>query len=393
MKLIIIIILLYDLHNMSEVIDITMEKLSNIIKKKIRDNVIYKIIGTINNIHPSGCHLYFNIKNNNIEIGGIIWNYENIKNDMYELEPEYLYEFIGKLDYYEKSNKINFIADDFNLVKKEENKIEILKNKFEQQGLIKLQNTEITKKINILGIITSINGAAITDILSMLRKNSFKGLVIIKNCITQGKHCPQSIMNALDWFYNNIPVNALIISRGGGTDSDLSGYSDEKLCKKVSKCNYMTISAIGHERDIVLLDYVCDYRASTPTMAAELVSKYYMDYNKNISLIENKLEILKNKIKKNIDQYKHTVSEYKKNMRDPKEDIIRMEQQLCKIKQNILKNIDKYKYNLEKYNKPKILTYLKCDNKIIQSAKEYNKCKEEHKNISIYFANGDIISV
>jgi exodeoxyribonuclease VII large subunit len=267
-----------------------------------------------------------------------------------------------------------------------------LKNKFEKKGLLKIQGFEIIKQINILGIITSVNGAAMTDILTMLKKNNFKGVVIIKNCITQGAKCPQSIMDALDWFDNN-PVNALIISRGGGAESELKIYSDEELCKKVNKCLYTTISAVGHERDIVLLDYVCDYRASTPTMAAELVSKYYVDYDKNILLMENRLDIIKNKIKKNIDQYKKTTEEYRNNMRDPKEDIIRMEQHLGKIKQNISRNINKYRFSLDKYIKPKIMTYLKCDDKIIQSAKEYNKYKNKGKEIIVYFADGDSVVI
>jgi exodeoxyribonuclease VII large subunit len=368
---------------------ITVSELNEHIRNNIKDNVIYKIVGTINNIKFSGHSIYFSIRDGKSEINSIIWKYDNYET---VLSDNIEYEFDGRLEYYVKMGRINFIITNFIIIKKKENELTLLRRKFKDEGLVKQQLTIINKKINILGIITSINGAAMNDMLVVLKKNNFKGMVIIKNCLVQGNNSAQSIMDSIDWFYNNMYVDALVIARGGGSESDLNSYSDEKLCKKVSSCRYTTVSAVGHERDSVLLDYVCDIRASTPTMAGELISKEYLDYDKNINIIENRIELLKGKIQKNIEMYRKTNNKYKKNMKNPDEEIKNMNDKLNKIKNNILRNILTYKSKVEKYNKPKIMTYLKCNNKIITTLVEYNKFKKSGKEIKIHFIDG-VISI
>ena len=380
------------------IIKSNIKSLNELIKLNVEGESIFKINGTVNNINFSNNTTYFTIHDNNFSLNGIIWNNNYIEQKNALLIDNTEYEFEGKINYYTKNGRMNFVVTNYVLVKIKENKLLILRQKFETEGILKIQKKEITKNINVIGIITSINGAAMNDILAVFKKNNFKGMVIIKNCSVQGKKSAQSVIDSIDWFYKNNYVDVLIITRGGGAETDLESYSDEELCRKVSTCKYTTISAIGHERDVVLMDYTCDIRASTPTMAGELVTKQYASYDKDISVIENRLDILKNKIFKNINIYRKTNERIKKNMKDPEDEIKLMIDKINTIKNNVLRNILFYRSKAEKYNKPKImniqgkifpLTYLKCGGKIITSLKDYNEHIKKGNKIKICFTDGE----
>ena len=368
---------------------ITVSELNDTIKKNVKNNVVYKVLGTANNINFSGFrNIYFSIGDVESSINAILWNYDETKS---ALSNNIEYEFEGRLEYYTKMGRVNFIVTKFSVIKQKESEFDILKAKLTSRGLIKIQAHEVKKPVNILGIITSLNGAAMNDILVVLRKNNFKGFVIVKNSLVQGLNASRSIIDSIEWFNKHLYVDALIITRGGGSESDLNCYSDEELCNAVHKCNFLTISAVGHQRDNVMLDYVCDIRASTPTMAGELVSKQSADFEKNVSIIENRLALLKGNIRKNISVYRKINNKYKSNIKDPKDDIKLIEDKMQIIKHNIIKNISIYKSKLKKYDKPKIMTYLKCDGKIVTSLKEFNKCKSGGKEIKVYFKDGHVV--
>ena len=256
---------------------LTISELGVIIKNLIENNVNknIKIIGELSSVKRSGKHIYTSIKDNDSVIDVIFWNqfyFSNKEGDKVVIK--------GKLNYYSKTGKVNFIGIEIEAVGLGELYIEYQKNydQFKQNGFFD-NKKDLPINIHSIGILTAKEGAALQDILYVLNKNSYCGKVYIYNCVVQGPKCPSSIVEGIKFFKKNknIKIDILLISRGGGSLEDLIGFSDKKVIKAINKCKIYTISAVGHEVDSMLSDFVANYRAPTPSIAAEVISKQYLE--------------------------------------------------------------------------------------------------------------------
>ena len=259
--------------------------------------------------------------NNNLQIRGEIYNYRKSSNIFaslrdktssinivsfskvdYNLSNGVQVIASGRLDFYNKNGNINFIANSFEKETDELGDIykvyEQTKIKYEEKGYF-INKKAKPNKINNIGIVTSMNGAALQDILYVLRNNKFNGNIYIKDCLVQGETCHKSICSALSYFnsaqcdkYN---IDLLLISRGGGSFDDLMGFSHEDVLEEIHKSKYYTISAIGHEIDFMLSDYIADLRAPTPSIAAEIICSTKKN-KENIILLQQFIELVKENI-------------------------------------------------------------------------------------------------
>ena len=148
---------------------------------------------------------------------------------------------------------------------------EKLKKKFEEEGL----TAESRKKPlpafpRRVGVITSPVGAAFQDILNVTGRRFPAAEILLYPSVVQGAEAPEQLLQALHYFEVKRNVDVLIIGRGGGSMEDLWAFNDENLCRALASCPIPTISAVGHETDYTLCDFVCDQRAPTPSAAAEL---------------------------------------------------------------------------------------------------------------------------
>ncbi len=123
-----------------------------------------------------------------------------------------------------------------------------------------------------VGVITSPTGAVIQDILRTLQRRFPCAQVLLAPSLVQGDAAPASVMGALEGLVRRGGVDLVIIARGGGSAEDLWCFNDESLARAVHACPLPVVSAIGHETDFTILDFVADVRAATPTAAAELVA-------------------------------------------------------------------------------------------------------------------------
>lgn len=143
-----------------------------------------------------------------------------------------------------------------------------------------------------IGVITSSSGAVIHDIIRTLsRRNPFFDLVLYPSAV-QGNQAPKEIISGIDFFEtsNEINVDVLIIARGGGSFEDLYCFNDEDLARRIFECSIPIISAVGHEVDYTICDYVSDLRVATPTAAAEVVLPKFDDLEYTLSSIRNDLD-------------------------------------------------------------------------------------------------------
>lgn len=121
-----------------------------------------------------------------------------------------------------------------------------------------------------IGIITSANGAAVRDIKNIAQRRCGAVQLVLYPSLVQGSGTEESLIKALDYFENEHPVDVIIIGRGGGSIEDLWGFNGEKLARTIFAMNTPVVSAVGHETDFTICDFVADLRAPTPSAAAEL---------------------------------------------------------------------------------------------------------------------------
>jgi exodeoxyribonuclease VII large subunit len=274
--------------------EVTVTELTELIKNTIKCSIPKKlcIIGEISNFKMSGNNLFFTLKDDESMISAIVWNY---KNKNYNLENGKMVKVYGGLTIYGKSGSYNL-----NCYKVEQlgignlyNEYIKLKNFYEENGYFDSKfKKSLPININKIAILTAIDGAALQDFIYVLKKNGYLGELYVKNSVVQGKDCPISIANNLAQIESmNINMDVIIIARGGGSFEDLFGFSDQQVIEAIHNTKTCTISAIGHEIDFMLSDFVADIRAPTPSIAGEIVCQNNKMYNMdNLNILIKKIE-------------------------------------------------------------------------------------------------------
>ncbi len=261
---------------------------------------------------PSSGHVYFTLKDNDASLSAIIWKYNLSK---LKIKPEEGMEVIcsGKITTFSGQSKYQIVIDNLDLAGQGAllKTLNERKKKLFKEGIFDQKNK---KKLPFLpdtiGIVTSSSGAVIKDILQTL-SNRFPSHVYLWPVSVQGQGASKEIAHAIEGFndknnYNIIKKpDVIIVARGGGSLEDLWAFNEEILVRTIFKSAIPIISAIGHETDITLIDFVCDFRASTPTQAAEKVVPEInnlkvklkeLNARLNFSIL-NKINIVRDKIK------------------------------------------------------------------------------------------------
>ena len=245
--------------------------------------------------YPSG-HTYFTIRDSKCELSIVLFN-----SSVDCLKKGNLVLLSGKLSLYTGKGRYQFIAQ--NVYPDGDGqlwlKYEELKKGLETEGIFKPEvKKEIPKMPKKIGIITSIKGSVIWDILNFFKLQNLKSNIIICDSLVQGDYAPNELINEIDKLINQ-KVELIIIARGGGSIDDLWCFNNESLIRKIFNLKIPIISAIGHETDYTLCDFVSDYRAPTPSYAAELIYRNYQSINLDLDYYsENILFNVKNLISK-----------------------------------------------------------------------------------------------
>ena len=168
---------------------------------------------------------------------------------------------------------------------------ERLKQKLSVEGLFDASHKKpIPENPTRVGVITSASGAAIHDILNVSGRRAAGVEIVIFPALVQGDGAPRSLSSGIRYFNNVSPVDVIIIGRGGGSIEDLWGFNDEGLAREIFASRIPVVSAVGHETDFTICDFVSDMRAPTPSAAAELVFPNTAERIGKISLMGDTLE-------------------------------------------------------------------------------------------------------
>lgn len=168
---------------------------------------------------------------------------------------------------------------------------ELLKQKLLVEGLFdQAHKKSLPDTIKTVGVITSATGAALHDILTVMKRRNPTINIIVYPTQVQGEAAPQQICQAISKAQSRQEVDVLIVGRGGGSLEDLWCFNDENVARALYLCPIPVISAVGHEVDVTIADFVADLRAPTPSAAAELVSSDLLVHLNNIQRLQLRLK-------------------------------------------------------------------------------------------------------
>lgn len=241
---------------------------------KLNGSSIY-IKGEVTSISKNTQHLYFDLKDSNAVIGCAVFSYEYKSNIVIPSEGESVV-VEGAISYYttSKASRVTFIVTAIYPIGEGElrRQFEELKGRLEKEGYFAEEHKKPIPKFakNVL-ILTSKSNAVIQDFVNNIRKKNKIIDIIVKDIRVQGVDAVTKLIPILE-AVDKLGYDVIVIARGGGSLGDLAPFYDENLVKAVYKMDTPVISAIGHETDHSLLDYVADRRASTPTEAAHIVA-------------------------------------------------------------------------------------------------------------------------
>jgi exodeoxyribonuclease VII large subunit len=192
---------------------------------------------------------------------------------------------------------------------------EQLKAKLSAEGLFDADNKRpIPTSISHIGVITSTTGAAVKDILSVLKRRFPAIKVSLFPTAVQGEEAPAQIVSALADANSHHGLDALIISRGGGSLEDLWAFNSEQVARAIAKSALPTISAVGHEIDFTIADFVADLRAPTPSAAAEIISPDSQQIQTQLNRLQQSLT---ESLQRNLFGFKQQLNHLQKRLQHP----------------------------------------------------------------------------
>ena len=254
---------------------LTVTELTRNIKNQLEKNFNdVKVTGEISNYTFSASqHAYFSIKDENAVIKVCLFkqSYQKIK---FKLEDGLKVVIFGSISVYEKRGDYQLIA--YHVEPEGIGALQLafnqLKKKLEQEGLFSPKNKKpIPPYPSSIGVVTSSTGAALRDILEVSKKRFTSIPIYIYPALVQGENAAPEIARAISIANKLNDVDVLIVGRGGGAYEDLWAFNEEPVARAIFESKIPIVSAVGHEVDFTIADYVADLRAPTPSAAAAIV--------------------------------------------------------------------------------------------------------------------------
>ena len=253
-------------------------------------NRIY-VKGEVSNLkyHTSG-HIYFSLK---VESGTIACvMFAGSRSGLsFRMEEGQQIIVLGVVDVYARDGKYQLYArkivrDGVGLLYE---RFELLKKELQEMGMFAPEyKQKIPKYIRRLGVVTAPTGAAVRDIINITKRRNPFVQIILYPALVQGEGASESIVKGIHALEAE-KVDVMIVGRGGGSMEDLWAFNEEAVARAVFDCSVPVISAVGHETDTTIIDFVADLRAPTPSAAAELAVYDFMEMKKNLKLREERL--------------------------------------------------------------------------------------------------------
>lgn len=290
----------------------TVSQLNGYVKELLEDDpalAYCEVEGEISNFkhYLSNGHMYFTLKDDEGAISAVMYRSANssltfLPKDGMKVNVKgsvSIYSQTGKYQIYVREMKPEGEGDLYLAY-------EHLKKKLLAEGLFdeehKLPLPRFPRKV---GVITSKFGAALQDIISISGRRYPIADIHVFPSLVQGPGASEMLTNAVDYFDRTDSVDVIIVGRGGGSIEDLWAFNDERLARRIYDCRIPVISAVGHETDFTICDFVADMRAPTPSAAAEIV---FPDKNELLSLLADTRYTLSERMEDRINELQSIIS-------------------------------------------------------------------------------------
>lgn len=271
-------------------------------------NRIY-VKGEVSNCkyHTSG-HIYFSLKDESGAIACVMFAGERRTGLTFRMQEGQKVIVLGSVSVYERDGRYQLYAREIlpdgegDLYRRYEQ----LKRELEEMGMFSPEYKQPIPFYNRkIGIVTAPTGAAIRDIMNISRRRNPYVQLILYPALVQGEQAAESIVKGIQTL-DAYGVDVMIVGRGGGSIEDLWAFNEEIVARAIFECRTPVISAVGHETDTTIADYVADLRAPTPSAAAELAVVDYRQLVESVRIFKNQLaDRVEQKIVRNRDRARY----------------------------------------------------------------------------------------
>ncbi|MEM8594273.1 MAG: exodeoxyribonuclease VII large subunit [Pseudomonadota bacterium] len=291
---------------------------------------------------PASGHWYFTIKDQNAQISCAMFKGRNA---LLKTAPSNGDQVLirGNISLYEPRGNYQLIAE--HIEAEGEGRLrqafEALKQQLHAEGLFDAEHKQALPNYpRHIAIVSSSTGAAVHDMCSVLKRRWPLCKISLFPCAVQGEHAPAQICHALSLINThwnrgenkNVPIQAIIVGRGGGSLEDLQAFNEESVARAVFNSHLPVISAVGHEVDFCICDFVADQRAPTPSVAAELLCADQHELSQTLDHFDN---VLNSAMRTNIVRHTNALTQLNHRMRHPQENISFFKQRFIQTAQQL----------------------------------------------------------
>ncbi|MGD9901428.1 MAG: exodeoxyribonuclease VII large subunit [Spirochaetales bacterium] len=343
---------------------LTVSQLSGYLKGIIDAEIMLKnivVVGEVSGYNVVRGIAYFSLKDENALLNCVLFgadDFETPKNGDKVLVT-------GSPSYYVKGGKLSFNATKIESYGLGElyKQFLLLKEKLEKEGLFDVSHKRpLPKMVKRIGVVTSKTGAVIEDIINVVTRRNAGIDIVLYPVKVQGEKAEYEIASGIE-FFNNYNVDVVIVARGGGSEEDLQPFNTEVVARATFASKKPLVSAVGHETDFTIIDFVSDLRAPTPSAAAELVVADYVTESDKFKTLINRL-FLSQKNKLNLEEagLKNLINSLKNKINN----LLTKNDNKVALLTSSLSNLNPAKILLKGYAR------LELDNKPIYSVKDVN---------------------
>ena len=239
-------------------------------------------------------HLYFTLKDGSAKIPGVMFR-SSLRYLRFDPEDGLHVVVRGRVSVYEPKGEYQLVAEHIEPhgVGALHLAFDQLRRRLEDEGLFDPARKQALPTLpRKIGIVTSLDGAALHDVMTVLARRFPSAHLVISPTRVQGKEAEQDIVNALSAISRVPDVDVVILTRGGGSVEDLLAFNHEALARAIAATPIPVISAVGHETDVTISDFVADLRAPTPSAAAEMVVAQHTELTGHVARIAGQLQTM-----------------------------------------------------------------------------------------------------
>ena len=306
---------------------LTVSALNNQIKDLLEAGfVLLWVEGEVSNLRrPASGHVYFTLKDEKSQIRAVIFRppflpktpFPNHR-PVFDLEEGMSMICRARVSVYQPRGEYQLIVDTVEPkgIGALQMAFEQLKNRLEKEGLFDaVHKKQIPFLPGRIGIITSVTGAVIRDILTITHRRFPSVDILVAPVRVQGSEAPAEIIQAIDQMNAIGDIDVMILARGGGSLEDLAPFNDEGVARAIFRSRIPVISAVGHETDFTIADFVSDLRAPTPSAAAELVVPMKQDLIASLENLHHRMFHLHRRM---MNRFKERLNLLRERLKDPK---------------------------------------------------------------------------